>query len=76
RAPLCNTIQIEFSAIEAARDIIGLSMGLGFATFFDPHSSGATPVMVRFLNAVAILAIHAFDGHLQVFAALFESFRL
>ncbi|KGW65150.1 flagellar biosynthetic protein FliR [Burkholderia pseudomallei] len=75
-AALGFTMQIVFAAIEAAGDIIGLSMGLGFATFFDPHSSGATPVMGRFLNAVAIFAFLAFDGHLQVFAALVDSFRL
>jgi len=69
-------MQIVFGAVEAAGDYIGLSMGLGFATFFDPHASGATPVMGRFLNAVAILAFLAFDGHLQVFAALAESFQI
>ncbi|KVV47032.1 flagellar biosynthetic protein FliR [Burkholderia ubonensis] len=69
------TMQIVFAAAQAAGDAIGLSMGLGFATFFDPHSSGATPVMGRFLNAVAILAFLAFDGHLQVLAALAASFQ-
>ncbi|WP_431820907.1 flagellar biosynthetic protein FliR [Burkholderia sp. F1] len=69
------TMQIVFAAAQAAGDAIGLSMGLGFATFFDPHSNGATPVMGRFLNAVAILAFLAFDGHLQVLAALAASFQ-
>ncbi|MBN3789852.1 flagellar biosynthetic protein FliR [Burkholderia sp. Ac-20353] len=68
-------MQVVFAAVEAAGDVIGLSMGLGFATFFDPHTSGATPVMGRFLNAVAILAFLAFDGHLQVIAALAASFQ-
>ncbi|SPU79011.1 flagellar biosynthesis protein FliR [Burkholderia multivorans] len=68
-------MQIVFAAVEAAGDFIGLSMGLGFATFFDPHSSGATPVMGRFLNAVAMLAFLAVDGHLQVLAALTASFQ-
>ncbi|MPV60900.1 flagellar biosynthetic protein FliR [Burkholderia sp. HI2761] len=69
------TMQLVFAAVEAAGDFIGLSMGLGFATFFDPHTSGATPVMGRFLNAVAMLAFLAVDGHLQVFAALAASFQ-
>ncbi|KVD23245.1 flagellar biosynthetic protein FliR [Burkholderia ubonensis] len=69
------TMQIVFAAAQAAGDAIGLSMGLGFATFFDPHASGATPVMGRFLNAVAILAFLAFDGHLQVLTALAASFQ-
>jgi flagellar biosynthesis protein FliR len=75
-AALGFTMQIVFAAIEAAGDFIGLQMGLGFATFFDPHASGATPVLGRFLNAIAMLAFLAFDGHLQVFAALAESFQL
>ncbi|EMN1930064.1 flagellar biosynthetic protein FliR [Burkholderia ambifaria] len=69
------TMQLVFAAVEAAGDFIGLSMGLGFATFFDPHSNGATPVMGRFLNAIAMLAFLAVDGHLQVFAALAASFQ-
>jgi flagellar biosynthesis protein FliR len=70
------TMQLVFAAIEAAGEFIGLQMGLGFATFFDPHSSGATPVLGRFLNAIAVLTFLALDGHLQVFAALAESFQL
>ncbi|KVE35014.1 flagellar biosynthetic protein FliR [Burkholderia sp. TSV86] len=69
-------MQVVFAAIEAAGDFIGLSMGLGFATFFDPHASGATPVVGRFLSAIAMLAFVALDGHLQVFAVLVDSFRL
>ncbi|WP_179403415.1 flagellar biosynthetic protein FliR [Burkholderia guangdongensis] len=68
-------MRVVFAAVEAAGDFIGLSMGIGFATFFDPNV-GSTPVMGRFLNAVAMLAFLAFDGHLQVLVALAESFRL
>lgn len=75
-AALGFAMQLAFAAVEAAGDFIGLQMGLGFATFYDPQSSGTTPVMGSFLNAVAVLAFLAFNGHLQMFAALVESFRL
>ncbi|KAF1053822.1 MAG: hypothetical protein GAK41_00728 [Burkholderia gladioli] len=67
------TMQIVFAVVEAAGDYIGLQMGLGFATFFDPHA-GTTPMLGRVLNAFAMLAFVAFDGHLQLIAGIVESF--
>ncbi|WP_246796316.1 flagellar biosynthetic protein FliR [Burkholderia perseverans] len=66
-------MQIVFAVVEGAGDFIGLQMGLGFATFFDPHA-GTTPMIGRVLNAFAMLAFVAFDGHLQLIAVLVESF--
>jgi flagellar biosynthetic protein FliR len=34
-------IRIVFAAVEMAGEVSGLTMGLGFATFFDPLSQGA-----------------------------------
>jgi hypothetical protein len=39
------TLRITFAAVDIAGELIGLQMGLGFATFFDPGSGGQTPVM-------------------------------
>ncbi|MDA0572671.1 flagellar biosynthetic protein FliR [Burkholderia gladioli] len=74
-AALGFTMQIVFAVVEAAGDYIGLQMGLGFASFFDPHS-GNTPMLGRVLNAFAMLAFIAFDGHLQLIAALVQSFDI
>jgi flagellar biosynthetic protein FliR len=74
-AALGLTMQIVFAANEAAGDIVGLQMGLGFATFFDPHAGGSTQAMSRLLNAIATLAFLAFDGHLQVVSALIATFQ-
>jgi flagellar biosynthetic protein FliR len=38
-------LRIAFAAVDIAGELIGLQMGLGFATFFDPGSGGETPVM-------------------------------
>ncbi|MBN3767088.1 flagellar biosynthetic protein FliR [Burkholderia sp. Ac-20365] len=69
------TMQIVFGAVQAAGDIMGLSMGLGFATFFDPHSAGSTDVMSRYVNMIALLTFLALDGHLQVLSALIQTFQ-
>ena len=47
-----------------AGHIMGLQMGLGFATFFDPQNSAQVPVMGQFLGIVAMLLFIAINGHL------------
>ncbi|MGF6752716.1 flagellar biosynthetic protein FliR [Paraburkholderia sp. GAS42] len=69
------TMQIVFAAVEATGDIIGLSMGLGFATFFDVHASGSSAVLSRFMWTIAMLTFLAFDGHLQMVSALIATFQ-
>jgi len=69
-------MRIVFSAIEMAGHIIGLQMGLGFATFFDPQNSTQIPVMGQFLGLIAMLLFLAINGHLMVITALVESFRV
>jgi flagellar biosynthesis protein FliR len=73
-AALGLTMQLAFAAIEQAGAVIGLQMGLGFATFFDPASGSSAVVVGRYLNTIAMLAFLAFDGHLQVIASLAGSF--
>jgi flagellar biosynthetic protein FliR len=68
------TIRIIFVAIEMAGELVGLQMGLGFATFFNPQTKGFTPVVGQFLGILAALTFLALDGHLQIIAVLAESF--
>lgn len=68
-------MRVVFSAIEMAGHVMGLQMGLGFATFFDPQNSAQIPVMGQFLGLVAMLLFLAINGHLMVVTALVESFR-
>lgn len=74
-AALGFTMQLVFAAVEMAGTLVGLQMGLGFATFFDPTSSASQQVISNFLNMIATLAFLAFNGHLQVIAALIDSFQ-
>lgn len=74
-AALGLTMQIVFVAVEMTGALVGLQMGLGFATFFDPGSNTSAEVLSRYLNAIVILAFLAFDGHLQMVSALIASFQ-
>ena len=69
------TLRIVFAAIDLAGELIGLQMGLSFAVFYDPMSSGQTPVVTEFLSLFASLIFLAMDGHLVILAALAKSFQ-
>lgn len=69
------TMRVVFAAVEAAGEIIGLQMGLGFASFFDPQTAGQTLVIARFLNMLATLLFLAVNAHLLVIGILVESFQ-
>lgn len=68
------TMRLVFAAVEYAGEIVGLQMGLSFASFFDPHSGGNTMVLGRFFNIVAMLLFLAMDGHLMMLATVADSF--
>lgn len=68
-------MRIVFAAIDAAGEITGLQMGLGFASFFDPQSAGQTLVLARFFNMLAVLIFLAVNGHLLLLGILTESFQ-
>lgn len=70
------TLRIAFAAIDLAGELIGLQMSLSFAVFYDPGSSGQTPVVTEFLGLLASLIFLAINGHLLTLGALAESFRL
>lgn len=70
------SIRLIFTAVEMAGELIGLQMGLGFASFFDPINSGYSPIVSRWLGMIAALAFLAMDGHLTMLAALVDSFRV
>jgi flagellar biosynthesis protein FliR len=68
-------MRVVFAAVEAAGEIVGLQMGLGFASFFDPQSAGQTLVLSRFFNMLAILVFLAVNAHLLLLGVLVESFQ-
>ena len=70
------SVRMALNGIEMAGHIAGLSMGLGFATFFDPQNGAQSPVLAQFLGMFAMLVFLALNGHLIVISALFESFQI
>jgi flagellar biosynthetic protein FliR len=69
-------LRIAFAAVDVAGELIGLQMGLGFATFFDPSSGGQTPVVAEFLGLLTALIFLSLNGHLLALTVLAESFTL
>lgn len=69
------TMRIVFSAVEMAGEISSLTMGLGFASFFDPNTQGRSSAISQFLALVATMAFISVNAHLVLLSALAESFQ-
>ena len=67
-------VRVVFSGIEMAGEVIGLTMGLGFAVFFDPQTKGRTSAISQVMVLLATLLFLTLNVHLSLFAALIESF--
>jgi flagellar biosynthesis protein FliR len=70
------TLRLVLTAVDIAGDIIGLQMGLSFATFFDPNSSGRTAVLAEIFSLLTTLTFFAMNGHLLMISVLSHSFDL
>jgi flagellar biosynthesis protein FliR len=70
------SMRIVFVAIELTGYMIAMSMGLGFASFFDPQTSGQTTAVSQFLYILAMLVFLSLDGHLLFVTALVNSFTV
>lgn len=68
------SIRIVFAAVEMSGEISSLTMGLGFASFFDPQTKGRSSAISQFLTMLATLMFLTVNGHLVLLAALAESF--
>ncbi|WP_314189846.1 flagellar biosynthetic protein FliR, partial [Yersinia massiliensis] len=67
-------VQFIFVAVRHGGELVGLQMGLSFATFYD-HSGGQNmPVIARILNLLVTLLFLYFNGHLLLIDALAASF--
>lgn len=67
-------MRLVFAAVEMAGEISSLTMGLGFASFFDPMSQGRSSAVSQFLVWVVTLAVLAVNAHLVLIETLAESF--
>lgn len=67
-------VRLVFAAVELAGEIIGLQMGLNFASFFDPASNAQISAVARFFGHTSMLLFVVINGHLMVLMAVIESF--
>ncbi|MCU6435398.1 flagellar biosynthetic protein FliR [Undibacterium sp. Jales W-56] len=68
-------MRVVFAGVEMAGEVVGLTMGLGFATFFDPQSQGRSSAISQFLVLLATLLFLTLNVHLSLLATLVESFN-
>jgi len=68
------TIQIVFASVDMAGTLISMSMGLGFASFYDPQTRGSTPALSQFLTLVATMLFLSLNLHLMLLETLVQSF--
>lgn len=69
------TMQFAFAAVRTAGELIGLQMGLSFATFVDPASHLNMPVLARIIDMLAMLLFLTFNGHLWLISLLVDTFH-
>jgi flagellar biosynthesis protein FliR len=67
------TMQIVFAAVELAGELIGLQMGLSFATFINADAD-QVPIVGSFLAVTMMLVFLALNGHLLLIAGLVDTF--
>ena len=68
-------VRLVFGAVELAGELIGLQMGLGFASFFNPASGGQANAMSSFLGQISMLLFIVVNGHLTLLMAVIRSFQ-
>ncbi|MEC5386933.1 flagellar biosynthetic protein FliR [Uliginosibacterium sp. H3] len=68
-------MRVVFAALDVAGELIGLQMGLSFATFFDPQSQSQTSVVAEIIGIVVSLLFLALNGHLMLIQVLIRSFE-
>ena len=69
-------MRVAFAAVDTAGEVIGLQMGLGFATFFDPQHGNNAPVVAQLMGLLAVLFFLAVNGHLLMISTLAQSFTV
>lgn len=68
------SVRLVFTSVELAGEVIGLQMGLNFASFFDPSSSGQLSAVARFYGHMSMLVFIVINGHLLILMAVIKSF--
>jgi flagellar biosynthetic protein FliR len=66
--------RVVFAGIEFAGELVGLQMGLNFASFFDPMAGGQITAVSRIYGTMAAWLFVVMNGHLLLTVAVLHSF--
>ncbi|WP_367675361.1 flagellar biosynthetic protein FliR [Buchnera aphidicola] len=69
-------INLIFSIVNVAGEILGLQTGLSFFNFFDSTNRTNFPVISRFLNILFIFSFLLINGHLWIITIIVKSFDI
>lgn len=69
-------VQIVFASVTLAGEVASMTMGLGFAAFFDATTQGTTPVLSQFLLLITTVIFLSLNLHLVLLEVLANSFTL
>ena len=67
-------LQIAFAAPLLAGEVIGNSMGLGFATMVDPQSGSSSQAVGQFMSVMLTLLFLSLNGHLLLVEMVVKSY--
>ena len=70
------SVRVVFASMELAGELIGLQMGLNFATFFNPTSNAQSSSTAIFFGNMTTLLFIVMNGHLLVLMAVIRSFEV
>ena len=69
-------VSIAFSSAALAGEKIAATSGLAFASQVDPVGGGQSPVISSFLSLFMVVIFFSINGHLVVFALIYDSFDI
>jgi len=67
-------MQLVMTAMALAGEFVGVQMGFGIASLFDPQSGFEVPVMSNFFSLTGSVLFLAMNGHLILLGVLMKSF--
>lgn len=67
-------LQIAFAAPMLASEVIGTSMGIGFASAIDPQNGKSTPALGQFFSMMITLLFLSVNGHLILVEMIVKSY--
>ncbi len=67
-------VRVVFTAVELAGEVVGLQMGLNFASFFNPSMGSQASAVAIFFSQITSLLFVVMNGHLMVLMAVNRSF--